>query len=95
MAAKVKLIFDVEFDERVAYEAEARGWFSGAHVELDDGRIHPVEFYSPIRLGQDLDVEAENGRPFIAEKGLIVLKGVTRENMEAAVEYLASVGFFD
>jgi hypothetical protein len=88
------LHFDIPFDARAAFEAEARGYWGHCTVELADGSMHPVAFYDAIRLGQDLDEECRQGRPFLAEKGLIVLQEVTKENMERAVTALAKEGFF-
>ena len=90
-----KLLFDYDYDDRVAYEAQARGYIRGVTVETADGKRHPVFFYDPTRLAQDLVEETKLGRPFVAEKGMIVLNDVTLENMMGAVRWLARHGFFD
>jgi hypothetical protein len=82
------------FDEQSAYETPHRGYLDGAVVRLADGSRYPVTFYDPVRLGQDLEVEAACGRPYIAERNLIVLPEVTVEAMRAAVEALARQGYF-
>jgi hypothetical protein len=89
-----KLQFSFPFDDRTAEEA-AGGYWGHSYVEFSDGRKHPVVFYDAVRLAQDLHEEALQGRPFIAEHGMIVVQGVTRANMTVAVERLASEGFFD
>lgn len=89
-----RLHFDYPFDERTAFEAEARGYWSHSRVELEDGSFHPVVFYHPIRLQQDLEEESAHGRPFIAEKGMIVVENVDVESMERAVIALEREGFF-
>ena len=89
-----KLRFSYPFDERTAVEAENRGYWGHSFVELPNGEAQPVVFYDAIRLAQDLEEEAAQGRPFIAERGLIVLQTVTLHNMSVAVERLASDGFF-
>jgi hypothetical protein len=83
------------FGEQAAYETLCRGFFAGAIVRVADGSRYPVCFYDPIRLGQDLEEEARVGRPYIAERNLIVLPEVTVEAMRAAVETLALQGYFD
>ncbi len=92
---KAKLCFDYDFDEQIAAETADRGYWAYSHVELDNGARRQVVFYDPVRLRQDLEEESRQGKPFVAEKGLIVLKDVTRENMEAAISKLAEEGFFD
>ena len=89
-----RLVFDYEYTEAFAYEAWARGQCGAVSVEMSDGRRYPVYFYDAERLAQDLEEETKLGRPFLAEKGLIVLSEVTLENMQKAVEFLASQGFF-
>ena len=90
-----RLLFDFPFDEQTAFEAEARGYWGHSRVELNDGTVHPVVFYDPIRLSQDLQEEMARARPFIAEKGMIIVNAVTLENMEKAVEAMAQEGFFE
>lgn len=93
-SAKARLIIP-DFGEREAFEAASRGYLSSAHVELQDGRRFGVVFYDPVRLAQDLASEAAEGRPFLAERGLVVVAEVTMENMKTAVEQLARGGYFD
>ncbi len=90
-----RLVFKYPFDEAAAYDAEARGYLAYASVELSDGRRYPVVFYDPVRLQQDLEVEADEGRAFIAEPGMIVVPEVTLARMQDAVERLFQAGFFD
>lgn len=89
-----ELHFTHPFDELIAQETETRGYWGLSYVELADGSQHPVAFYDSYRLSQDLEEEARQGRPFIAEKNLIVLQSVTLELMKRAVEQLAKEGFF-
>jgi hypothetical protein len=89
-----KLRFSYPFDERTAVEAEDRGYWGHSFVELPNGETRPVVFYDATRIAQDLKEETVQGRPFIAERGLIVLEAVTLHNMSKAVERLAGEGFF-
>ena len=70
-----RLVFKYPFDEAAAYDAGARGYLAYSSVELGNGTRYPVVFYDPIRLQQDLEVEAREGRAFIAEPGMIVVPG--------------------
>ncbi len=90
-----RLVFKYPFDEAAAYDAEARGYLAYASVELSDGTRYPVVFYDPVRLQQDLEVEVGEGRAFIAEPGLIIVPEVTLARMQAAVEHLSRIGFFE
>src|SRR5579884_353129 len=83
------------FDERAEWEAESKGWLSGVTVELADGARYPVFFYDPVRLSQDLEADASQGRPYAAEPGMIVLRQVTRAAIGEAVDHLVRAGFFD
>ena len=95
MQDALDLVFEFEFDEKTAFEAEARGYWGHSKVRLEDGSLCPVVFYDPVRLAQDLEEESLQGRPFLAEKGLIVVKDVTLANMRRAVEELNKEGFFE
>jgi hypothetical protein len=92
---KPRLIFEGGFDERDASESKARGYRSHVWVELADGDRYPLVFYDATRLRQDLDDESKAGNPYIAEAGLIVVKEVTKENMELAVTRLVEEGYFE
>jgi len=83
------------FDERAEWEAESKGWLQGVTVELADGNRYPVFFYDPVRLSQDLEAEASQGRPYAAEPGMIVLPQVTRAAISEAVKQLVGAGFFN
>lgn len=75
-----RLIFQYGFNEHDADEAEARGYLSHVAVDLGDGRHYPVVFYDAVRLQQDLEVEAKQGTPYVADPGMIVLETVTRKH---------------
>ena len=90
-----RLVIKYPLDEAAAYDAEARGYLAYASVELNDGTRYPVAFYDPVRLQQDLEVEAGEGRAFIAEPGMIVVPEVTLARMQDAIERLFQNGFFD
>jgi hypothetical protein len=91
----LKLIFEGGWDERAAFEAEARGYRSHVCVEFPNGTRYPVLFSDPVRLGQDLEEMTKRGEPFISDPGLIVVSRVTLEIMQIAVERLYAGGFFE
>ncbi len=90
----VRLVFDGGFNQRDAEEAVSGGYRSHVWAELQDGSLHRLTFYDPVRLSQMLEDETVLGRPFVADQGLIVVREVTRENMEFAVRLLVEEGFF-
>ena len=89
-----KLHIEDDADGRRLFEATDRGYLAGVSVELADGSRHPVFFYDPVRLVQELEDDTKRGRAFIAEKGMIVVNDVTLDSMTAAVRELARQGFF-
>lgn len=88
-----ELVFKVPFDERTAWEAEARGYFGCAAVRIGSD-VFPVCFYDPVRLQQDLESETQQGRAYLADPGLIVIPEVTLLRMKEEVENLFLEGFF-
>ncbi len=88
-----RLMFPAGFDERAAFEMTLKGWVS-AEVEADNGARYPVYFCDPTRLQQDFEEATAQGRPCLAEPGLVVLPEVTVEAAERAVQFLWRSGFF-
>ena len=89
-----RLIFRESFEE-VGWEVSCKGWYSGVMVELEDGSRYEVFFYDPVRLAQDLQSDAETGRPYIAEPGMIVVPEISEESMRLAVKQLHNNGWFE
>ena len=89
-----RLLFGDGHDERSKDEMTDRGYVSNVYVETERGR-YPVYFSDPTRLRQDLESEAQWGRPYFAEPGLIVVPEVTVEAMTKAIEALHGDGYFD
>ena len=90
-----QLVFESEFDDRTAFEAEMKGWFSAAAVRLPGGRVVPVCFFDPIRLSQDVTFAFERGQSCFTEPGLIVVPKITVECMVKAVLQCFAEGYFD
>lgn len=89
-----KLVFEFGFGPREEFEAKARGYLHHVLVELPDHSKYRVVFYDNVRLTQDLEEESRQGRPFVAEPGMIVVPEVTREHMLFAVAQLYKAGYF-
>lgn len=89
------LRFAREFSEQDALVAQDRGYLSHVFVELDRGRLYPLFFYDGVRLQQDLEEMTKQGRPFIADPGMIVVRDITPETMRQIVQQLSREGFFD
>jgi hypothetical protein len=89
----LRIILPEGFDEQACFELPYKGWLS-IYVESTEGRRYPVYFSDPIRLQQDLEEEAQLGRPYFAMSGLIVLPEVTLEAVEDAIHALWQQGFF-
>ena len=90
-----KLRFAREFSEKDALESRDRGYLSHVFVELDQGRLYPLFFYDTVRLQQDLEEMAKQGKPFIAEPGMIVVPEIKLETLRQVVHRLDLEGFFD
>jgi hypothetical protein len=93
MTTNLKLILPDGFDERAAQEMGWKGWISVV-VEVSDGSRYPVYFSDPVRLQQDLTMEAEQGKPWFAEPGLVIIPHVTLDAIERTIDGLWQQGFF-
>src|SRR5262245_51176972 len=82
------------YDGRGEWEAESKGWLQGVEVEFH-GRRHSFFFYDPVRIVQDLESEVEQGRPLLAEPGLVLVPEVTRSAIITAVGHLVRNGYFE
>lgn len=82
-------------DKQVMDEAPDRGYLSHVLVEIDGVRLYPVFFFTPDRLGFELDMGVRHGTPFIAEVGMIFIPAIEVHAMEKAVQSLQSDGYFD
>ncbi len=76
------------------HEIESKEMFY-ALVELENGNRYNLTFYTPLRLGQDLDFNIEHGEPWLAELNVIVIPVVTLEAAQQCVQSLWHNGFFD
>jgi len=85
---KYEILYEGGLSERDEFEMECKGYRSHVMVKIRD-RLYPVCFYDPVRLAQDMEYEDVIGEP-----GLIVIKNVTKEEIEKAVVKLIEEGFF-
>jgi len=89
-----KLLLPADFSERDHFEIKHKGWFS-AEVEIMGQHRYAVNFYDCTRLTQEVNDGVERGIPCLGEPGMIVVKEVTIETMEAALAYLFTAGYFE
>ena len=95
--AKLVFVMKGEDLERQLAEAPDRGYVSHVLVEVDGDkdRLYPVFFYSIDRLAGELTIGCEQGEPFIAETGMIVLPKISVAAIEDAVQRLCEEGYFE
>ncbi len=89
------VIFPEWYDDRGEWEAEAKGWLQGVQVRFANGMLQSLFFYDPIRLAQDIEMEASTTgeTPFIACPGLVVVPKITRQSILNAVEKLVAESY--
>ncbi len=90
----ISVIFPEWYDDRAEFETPSKGWLPGVEVCLEDGSHYQLFFYDPVRLQQTLEDDAQAGRPYLAEPGLVVLPEVTTESIRRAVAGLYENGYF-
>jgi len=83
------LNFPQEYEE-YEKEVESKGWFGDATLTYL-GRRYRLNFYDPIRLAQEIESETQSGRIFF-EPNLVIVRSVTRPDMESAVTQLIERG---
>ncbi len=89
-----KLIL-LDWQEDDEWLIRSKGWFCHNQVELSNGNRYQICFYDKARLGQELDDNVKNGKPFFIEDALIILSEITVENMKAAITEAEKQGFFE
>src|SRR5438067_1813400 len=79
------LVLPEDFDD-YAWDVESKGVFWDVRMRYG-GREYQLTFYEPQRLIQDMADQLEES-PLFFERNLVVVRKVTREAMELAVEEL-------
>lgn len=72
------------------WEVTAKGYFSEARMTVS-GKHYRLTFYDAVRLGQEIESEFERGGVFF-EPNLVIVRSVTRLDMERAAEQLVQSG---
>ncbi|MGJ5819033.1 hypothetical protein [Paludibaculum fermentans] len=85
-----RLLFPYGFDDNIAFEAEMKGVYYHAVVELPNKTRVRVGFYDAVRVAQDL----ERGDICVALPGMIIVPKITLDNMINAVRALGKGDFF-
>ena len=91
----MKIIYPIEWNEIDKLERPAKGFLNNVKVIKENGKEYTLSFYDPVRLSQDLEGENKIGKAGIIEKGLLIIKEVTKENIEKAVKQAETEGYFD
>jgi hypothetical protein len=72
------------------WEVTAKGCFFEARM-IVSGKRYRLNFYDPVRLRQEIESELEGGGVFF-EPNLVIVRLVTRSDMERAAEDLVQSG---
>lgn len=72
------------------WEVTAKGCFSEARMTVS-GKHYRLNFYDAVRLSQEIESELESGGVFF-EPNLVIVRSVTRSDMERAAEQLVQSG---
>jgi hypothetical protein len=91
MTNSYTITFPDYFDD-VAGEIEAKGYFPDLTV-VSEGRLYKPVFYDTVRIQQEFEDHLAAGAAAFAEQNLVVVRVVTRSELEAAVAELARTGF--
>jgi hypothetical protein len=93
-AETFQVVFPEWYDERGEWEAREKGWLQGVEVRFSNGDVRAIFFYDPVRLAQDLEAETRQGRPVVAQPGMVVIPEITRDAILEAIGSLVDDGFF-
>lgn len=85
---------DIETPEMALSDAHPRRYLNGMYVRTADGTKYPVSFAVPIRMQQELE-DDDYPLPCYTEPGLLVVRDITLEILQQAVDYAWKRGFFD
>lgn len=94
MKQAYELVLPADFDARAEYEEEQRGLLDYVKVSFTGGSTYSVCFFTPSRIAVELEAVRQAGEACVAEPGLVIVPAITRSEMEKAVDFLASVGYF-
>jgi hypothetical protein len=72
------------------WEVTAKGYFFDAQMTVS-GKRYRLNFYDDVRLGQEIESELERVGVFF-EPNLVIVRSVTRVDMERAAERLMQSG---
>jgi hypothetical protein len=86
--------FPEGYDAQAEFEAPFRGYLPDVIVQLEDSSQRRLSFIDPARLEQSLSSNAQSGRAYYAEPGLVILPEVSTEAIQKAVHGLWEDGYF-
>jgi len=88
-------LIGLDWDERLAWEVQNKGWYEQAELQMDDGRMVSLSLWDPVRFSQELEAHFALGEAFFAERNLIILPVLTEAAIRNALAKLISRGHFD
>lgn len=68
---------------------------SNVVVHTSTGERYRLFFYDPVRMRQELEIQARSGKPYLAEPNFVLLPEVTTETVRNAVHGLWQDGYFE
>ena len=87
--SKFSFVLPADFAD-YEWEVTAKGCFFEARMTVS-GKHYRLNFYDAGRLGQEIESEFERGGVFF-EPNLVIVRSVTRLDMERAAEQLVQSG---
>ncbi|MGV8991377.1 MAG: hypothetical protein ACOH1Q_08255 [Thiobacillus sp.] len=72
------------------WEVAAKGYFSEARMTVS-GKLYRLNFYDAVRLSQEISSDLDSSGVFF-EPNLVIVRSVTRSDMERAAELLVQSG---
>jgi hypothetical protein len=87
--SQFSLVLPADFAD-YEWEVTAKGCFFEARMTVS-GKHYRLNFYDAGRLGQEIESEFARGGVFF-EPSLVIVRSVTRSDMERAAEHLVQSG---
>ncbi len=75
------------YDSLFQFKTEAKGYFYGVTVALNNGKIYGLNIYNSTRLKQDVDDEIE-AYGFFYEENIVFLKNIDKDSIIEGVKKL-------
>ena len=80
-----------EIWDEIEWDIQEKGWNGAVRLHLSN-RVIRLTFYDPSRIAADANHLFAHGHAALVMPCIIVVPSVTRPNIEAAVQEIASMG---